>query len=329
MLRWISKSGTFIQFTIFTVILVILWIPAFVNPLPPVQTPSDGPLYSLFISWLKPYALFTILVTLTLVVIQAFIAFYIFQANGFFKRNNFLPAIIILLAYSWNGNFQTLHAVLPAGLFILIALDSIMGIYGKHASYKQVFVTAFSVGIAALFYIPLVYMLVMIWFTLITFRVSTWREYVISIIGYLIPFVYYISWMFWDDTVRQGLQQLADSVYNFILPARISVINTIWLSVSAFIMIVCMIAVLNAMGDKLISLRRRSWVLFNYSITAMGAILLAGWPILSANYLFVFPLAFFITGSFSLIKRPFWFEILVLAYLLLFIAMRGYIAIYY
>lgn len=329
MLRWISKSGTFIQFTIFTVILVMIWIPAFVNPLPPVQTPSDGPLYTLLVNnWLHQFTILTVAIALLLVVSQALILFYVYQANGFFGRSNFLPAIIILLAYSWNSNFQTLHAVLPAGIFIIIALHSIMVMYGRQAAFHQVFIAAFSIGIASLFYIPLAYLLLMIWFTLITYRISTWREYAVSIIGYILPFIYYISWLFWDNNLQQGLQHLSGSLVNLILPPRVSMINTIWLSVSAFILAITMIAVLNLMNDKLISLRRRSWVLFNFSFTAVIAILLAGWPILSANYLFVIPLSFFLTGSVSLLKRPFWFEMFALAYFLLFVSMRIYLVIY-
>jgi len=327
MLRWISKSGTFIQFAIFSVILIIFWIPAIVHPLLPVTTPADGPLYTLLVKYLYPYPALTVVVALILVIIQSLILFYVYQANGFFGRSNFLPAIIILLAYSWNGNYQTLHAILPAAIFIIIALNALMGMYGQQAAYHKVFTAAFSLGIASLFYIPLTYLLLLIWFTLITYRISSWREYAVSIIGYILPFVYYISWLFWSDSLQQGLIQLSGSLFNLVLPARLSLINTIWLSVSAFIAIVTMIAVLRTMGDKLISLRRRSWVLFNFSFTAIILVLLAGWPILSANYLFVIPMSFFITGSVTIIKRSFWFEMLALAYCLLFISMRVYLLI--
>jgi len=327
MLRWVSKSGTFIQFTIYTVILALMWIPAFINPVPPVLSPSDGPLYILIANGLQQSTYLSVALALMLIILQSFILFYVYQANGFFKRSNFLPAIIILLAYSWNSNFQTMHAVLPAALFLILALNSIMGMYGKPASYQHMFVTSFSIGIASLFYIPLAYLLIMIWFILITYRISSWREYAVSIIGYILPFIYYFSWLFWNDDLQKGLEHLAGSLVNLILPPRISTIDTIWLSVSAFLMVVTMIAVLNIMNDKLISLRRRSWVLFNFSITVLIAILLAGWPILSANYLFAIPLSFFVTGSLTMIKRPFWFEMLVLACLLLLVVMRVYLVV--
>jgi hypothetical protein len=327
MLRWISKSGTILQFTIFAVFMAVLWIPAFVHPVPAVQATTDGPLYSMVISWLQPFPLMTVALALILVVLQAVILFYVYQANGFFGRSNFLPAIIILLAFSWNVNYQTMHAILPAGVFIILALSSMMVMYGRQAAYHQVFTASFSIGIAALFYIPLAYLLLLIWFTLITYRVSTWREYAISIIGFILPFIYYLSWLFFNDSVETGLKQLYSILFNLIRPERISLINTIWLSASAFILLVSMFAVLNIMSDKLISLRRRAWVLFNFSFTSVIALLLVGWPILGANYIFVIPLSFFLTGSFSLVKRPFWFEILAVGYFLLLVGIRIYLVI--
>ncbi len=327
MLKWISKSGTIFQFTTFVVLLIITWFSAFMNPLPLVQTPADGPFYSLLVSWLMPYPLLSVSIALLLIVIQAFTLFYVFQSNGFFKRGNFLPAIIILLSYSWNGNYQTLHAILPAGILIIISLTSLMRMYGRTTAYHQLFTASFSIGIAALFYTPLAYLMIMVWLTLITYRISAWREYAVSVVGFILPVIYYLSWLFWFDKLPEGLNLLSHSLFNFELAPRLSPVNTIWLSVSAFIMLVTMIAVLNAMNDKLISLRRRSWVLMNFSVTVLILILLTGWPFLSANYLFIFPLSFFITGSLTFIKRKFWFEMLTLSYLILFVVIRVYVAI--
>ena len=324
MLKWVSKSGTVIQFAIFTVILIVTWIPSIMNPLFPVQTPADGPLYTYIVNWLLPYSTLTVSVALMLVVIKALIVFYVFQSNGFFKRSNFLPAIVILLTYSWNSNYQTMHAILPAGILIIIALNAIMGMYGRPAAYHQVFTAAFSIGIASLFYIPLAYLMLMIWLTLITYRISSWREYAVSIVGFILPLIYYVSWLFWNDNLPSGLHQLSDNLFNLILPPRLSVVNMIWLWVSGFVLVVAMMAVLNIMNDKLISLRRRSWVLFNFSLTVVILMIFSGWPMLSANYLFVIPISFFITGSLTLIKRRFWFEVLALSYFILFIAMRVY-----
>lgn len=327
MLRWVYKSGTLLQFTMYAVFMAFLWIPAFTNPVTPICNLTDGPLYTLFLSWLQPSTLLPAATGLFLIVLQSVIMFYIYQSNGFFGRSNFLPAIIILLAYSWDPNYLTMHAMLPAGIFCIIALNSILSMYGKQDAYHQVFTAGLSIGIASLFYVPLAFLLLLIWFTFITYRISSWREYAISVISFGLPFLYYLCWLFWNDNLDGGFNQFYNSLFNLILPPRIPLIPTIWLSSSALIIIVGMIAVLNSINDKVISIRRRVWVMFNFSFTALIAILLAGWPILSANYIFVIPMSFYLTGSLVLKKRTLWFEILALAYFLLLIALRIYNAL--
>ena len=327
MLRWVYKSGTLLQFMMYAVFMALLWIPAFVNPVPPVRTLTDGPLYTLLISWLQPFSLLPVATGLFLIVLQSVVLFYIYQSNGFFGRSNFLPAIIILLAYSWDPNYLTMHAMLPAGIFCIIALNSILSMYGQQDAYHQLFTAGFSIGIASLFYVPLAFLLFLIWFTLITYRISSWREYVISVISFSLPFLYYISWLFWNDNLTGGFDQFFNSLVNLIAPPRIPFVPTIWLSFSAFMILVGMMAVLNSINDKVISIRRRVWVMFNFSFTALIGILLAGWPILSANYIFVIPMSFYLTGSLVLKKRTFWFEILAIVYFLMFVALRIYDAL--
>lgn len=327
MLRWISKSGTLIQFAIFAGLALWLWVPAFMNPVNPVYTTDDGPLFALLYSWIQQLPLLTVGLVLILIVLQSVLLFYTFQANGFFGRANFIPAIIVLLAFSWNRNFQTMHALVPASVCVIIAINSILGMYGKQNAYHQVFTASFSVSIAALFYLPLVYLLLLLWLSLVSYRISSWREYVITLIGFVLPWIYYAVALFWNDNLLTGLKQISDSLFNLVLPPNLSTVNVVWLLVSVFVLVVTMIAVLNAVTDKLISLRRRAWVMFALCVSSLIVVLLSGWPVLSANYLFVIPLSFFITGSISMIKRPFFFEMLALAYFLLFIGMRFYVGI--
>ncbi len=327
MLRWVTKSGTFAQLTIFIVFLVIFWIPYFVHPNHLIATAADGPLFTMLAGWLINLPVLSIGVALFLIVIQALLLTFVFQAYGFFNRKNFMPALIILMAYSWNGTQQALHALLPAGIFIIVALNSILSMYGEQAAYRKVFTASFSIGIASLFYFPLIYLMPFIWFSFVTYRVSTWREYIISIIGVALPYIYYFSWLFWNDNFDAGVISLSDALFKWVLPERLSLVNTVWLSFSTFMLVVAMVAVLNLMSDKLISLRRRAWVLFNYSFSSLLVLIMAGWPIMHSNYLFVFPLAFFLAGSLSLLKRTFWIELLTVLYFTLFVVMRLYMLI--
>lgn len=324
MLKWISKSGIFIQAIVYSAIVALLWIPAFANPVTVSISTVDGPVFSAFAGLLMPFPGISVSLALALVVLQSILVFFVFQINGFFGRQNFLPAIILVIAYSWNDGYQTLHALLPANLFMLFALYSIMKMYGRQAAFHQVFSASFSIGIASLFYAPMVYMLLLVWISFLTYRVSTWREYAVSIIGFALPFVYFLSWLFWEDRLLQGCKQFVETL--FVLPhfSNLPVIQSVWFSLSGIFLMVAMLAVLNMMGDKLISLRRRAWVLFNFGFCGLIAVMMGGCQIVPANYIFVIPLSFFITGSLSLLKRPLWAELMAISAILLLIFIRVY-----
>ncbi len=327
MIKWFIKSGMFMQVTIFIVIAIALWMPAFVHPLAPVRSATDGPIYSYIAGWMYYFPIQGVALALILVIAQAIIMFSICQSNGFFGRSNFLPAIIILIAYSWNSSYLTLHAVLFSGVLLMIGTQAILMVFGHHGPYKQVFTVAFSFAVAALFFIPLVYFILFIWFAFIAYRISTWREYSISILAFLAPFVYYASWLFWFDEFAKGMTEFLKPLFRLALPTHISVSQIIWLAATAFVFMILMTMVLNVMNDKTINLRRRAWVFFNFGFIAFIAVILSGFPILQANYLFAIPAAFFFTGSLTFFKRTFWIETILITLFALFISLRLYEAI--
>ena len=323
MIRWIVKSGLFFQFVLYILFIVALWIPVFIHPVSVICSPEDGPIYTFLVSFFDSSPEFSTGVAFGLIILQTFLIFLITHSNGFFGRRNFLPAIIALLVYSWNPDFQALHAMLPAGFFLLLAIQSLLVAYGKHEMHKEVFNASFFISVASLFYLPSAFLLVFLWFVLITYRVSGWREYLISFVGFGIPFVYYFSGLYWNDNLEWGLQLLIKSFFNFTVVKSFTNLQMAWLIASVLILLLGIFAVLNVMKDKVISLRRRSWALFDLVIAASIAVCLTGFNFMGSNYLFALPMSFFITGSIFLPKRPFWSETLTLAYFLFFVVIRA------
>lgn len=327
MIKWYTKSGTVLQFTIYLVMMALLWLQAFVHPVPVITTQSDGPLYSWLIKLVEGSEMAPVTLALLLVFLQSFSLFYVFQSNGFFGRSNFLPALIAMLAFSWNPDFLTLHPVLLSGLFLIITLNALLTMYGKQASYHQVFTASFALAIASLFWFPIIYLLPAIWFALFAYRISAWREYVIVLIGFVLPYIYFFSWMYWEDSLWIGLARFNSILFILEIAPRFAFVPMLWLSFSAFLLIIAVITVLNALNDKLISLRRKAWVFFILAIVPVFVFLFTGWPYLSGNYLFIISLSFFLTACISFVKRSFWFELILLISLLAYGVMRFYMAL--
>ncbi len=317
MLRRISKLGFLIQFVLFLALAFILWLPTFVHPVVPMHIASEGPLYNLLTIWLIKMPFLSVCLAFALVLSLSFFLYIIGSVNDLVARENFLPAIFLLFLLSWNERLLVLHPLLPAGLLILLSIQTIMGMYGQQEPYRQAFTASASIGMASLFYLPAAYLILMLWFSFITYRIGSWREWIISLIGFLLPFVYLLSWLFWNDNFRIGVLSIITSINNpGIGMYNLKPIEISWLLASALVLIITLTSVLNVIQDKLISLRRKSFIMINFSIACVFMVLLSGSPVFYSHQLFFLPLAFFMAASLSLIKKRLFLEI----FLLLFIA---------
>jgi hypothetical protein len=94
-----------------------------------------------------------------------------------------------------------LHPILFSNLFLLFALSKMMNSYRKDIAFSQVFDAGLLISIATLFYFPCIVFFPMIGVALIIFRPFLWREWVISFIGVLVPYIFVITYYFWKGTL--------------------------------------------------------------------------------------------------------------------------------
>jgi hypothetical protein len=257
-------------------------------------------------------------------LIIAVFANLLLQSQGLTGRRNYLPALVVLTTLSWNPEYQTLHSSLLACVAFLFSLFLVLEAYGHHNPFRQIFSAGFAIGMAGLFYLPAFYLIIAVWLSMITYRLSGWREYLISLIGFMLPGMYYVVYLFLTDAFPSEILKYSNHLFILQGVPGYPLMQTIWYYASATILIFTMIKILNLMRDKLINLRRKSWVIFNFTIAIIILTIFSGWPIVSVHYLFVIPFAFYISGSLWFTKKDFWTDLIILSYFLLFIGMRIY-----
>jgi hypothetical protein len=323
MLRRISKMSFTVQFMLFLALAALLWIPAFMNPGATIQVGSDGPLYGMVLYWLSGNPVLSVSVAFILVIFSSIFLYFIASSNDLLPRENFLPAILTLIFLSWNPTLQVFHPLLPAMLAVLIAVNMLMKMYGQQEPYRHVFTASMSVAVAALFYVPAMYLLLMIFFSFITHRINTWREWVIALIGLSLPVIYLLSWLYWDDQLHTGIAKILASVENpGIGLVRLSSLEIAWMSISVLILLIALLAVLNVIQDKLISTRRKSFIMNNLTIAAFFMVILTGSPDFYNQQLLLLPLAFFFPAALFLIKKNVFYDLLFTLFLLFLTGIR-------
>jgi hypothetical protein len=326
MLRRISKLTFFLQFLLFIGITALFWIPVFMNPRAPLHLSAEGPLYTVIADLFSLHLYLSESLTLIFVIGLSLILYFIGSVNDILPRENFLSSILFVFLFSWNTEVLRMNPLLPAGLLVIISIYTLMRMYGQSEPYRQVFTASACVGLASLFYLPSMYFLIMIWISLVTYRVGSWREWIIALIGFIIPFIYLLSWYFWKDNFSNGTHRIIASVNDpGIVINGIRSFEAVWMILSAFLLIITLIIVVNLSQDKLISMRRKTFIMVNFVLAYGIMMLMSGSPILIVIQLLYIPLAFFMASSLSLMKKGIILDYIILAYLIFLGCIRLFI----
>jgi hypothetical protein len=136
--------------------------------------------------------------------------------------------------------------------------------------------------------------------------------------------VYYLSWLFLTDRLESGIELFIKEIITFPNFESLPILMTTWFAYHGFFLVLITFSLLDIIADKLISLRRRAWVIFDLTFVTLLAMLLTGFNLNEQNYLFVIPFSFFLTGSLLMQRRPLLTEILCILSVLLLVVLRVY-----
>ncbi len=156
---------------------------------------SEMPLYQLFL---------TLIHTPTLLYFSAFFLFLLQMVYLLILSNNFkyyeYNFFFHLLLFSIIANFyQGLHHFLPiywANLFFMMGMYRIFRSTVSDYPLHDFFEASFFISIASLFYFNMIFYLVLVWIGLLIIRPLVWREWLISIIGALLPYLFVSTYYF-------------------------------------------------------------------------------------------------------------------------------------
>jgi hypothetical protein len=194
------KSNNATAFFALPLVALAIWVFAFFIPHElPVR--HSMPLYELLVRPIASIHWLTTLIALFIIIIEGFLLNYIINENEALTKKTNLPALFYIVFSSNNSSMLELHPLLLANLFLLFALSKILNSYRKDIAFSQVFDAGLLISIASLFYFPCVVFFPMIGVALLIFRPFLWREWIISFIGVLVPYIFVVAYYFWNGTL--------------------------------------------------------------------------------------------------------------------------------
>lgn len=178
------------------------------HPRAPLDNNANGYLYDVLTGFLDRIfhgnaAGFTALAVL-LLFIQALLLNRIVNDYRVLPRSSFLPAMVYLLFTSFFRDWNYFSSAVVANTLLLGVLANLLALYSKNSARGTVFNTGLLIGIAALFYVPAVFFLVLLWATLLINRPFNPAEWIIAVTGMLCPYYFLGTWLFLEG----GLSRL-------------------------------------------------------------------------------------------------------------------------
>jgi hypothetical protein len=157
------------------------------------------PLFETISGVLNHYFVISAFIGVLISILSAFLLNYIINQHNLLPKKTYLPALFYLVYTSFCGELLRVHPASMANLLIIAACHELFDTYRKDSALSEVFNAGMLIGLASLLYLPSLLLLFFIWAALLLFRPFIWQEYLLSVLGLLLPWVYFLVYFFWNN----------------------------------------------------------------------------------------------------------------------------------
>jgi len=143
------------------ILLLVFWFGSFFQILPNNIEPTYA--YSAIYQEFQVLPLLNRVLGFLTAVILVFVISRIFNANDFYSKENAIPSLmLIIMIGAWNG-FHFFSPIYFSLILLLMAVSRILKIYHQKSVIRELFDASFLIGLAALFYYPIILFGLSIW----------------------------------------------------------------------------------------------------------------------------------------------------------------------
>ncbi len=273
------------------------------------------PLYNFFESIIPINSIVSIFVGFVFVLFQAFLLIQFNKKYILINYRTYLPAFFYILISSSFIPLQRFNPVLIGTIFIFLSLNYIFSIYRVEYALNKLYLAGFFISIASLFWIPFAVFFIVIWISLSVLRPFIGREWIVSILGFLTPYLFVFVFYF----VAFDLSEMALLVENikagFSFVKEFSNIHLAYYLFYGFLFFIIVnasyVLVVNFQKKKI---RTRKYFVINLWVFVFCLVLFFFFKNVSFEiiYLISIPVSFLLTNYFYTIKKSWYLNSLLI-----------------
>jgi len=245
-----------------------------------------------------------------LIIFEAFLLSNLFSKHQLTHSNSFLSGFIFVLFLSRTPSHLGFHPALFALLLSLFSLKTIFENYKAIRSYNLLLTSSLMLSLASLFIPAVILLFPALWMSLLLFQSFSWRSIPISIIGFLIPYLFIASLYFWMDQSLLFIDHINGLIVNLLnIPQLPSTYEFFELFTSGILLLLATSFIIPRIGSKTISIRKKT----SFMVWCIGLIIIVSFistDTLSREIVFI-PFAALLGFYFSSAKRQFWPDLFI------------------
>jgi hypothetical protein len=306
LLRIFKGTGPGVIFVII-IILITLWISAILNQrLHPrfIYETDPMPLYGLIKLMIHNNHNLGVVLSFLMVSLMAFLMVNFNTTVFFINVRTFLPALFYVMLGGFFPDQQLLNPVIPASIFLMIAIIRIMDGYHNTGTAYNYFDAGILISTGSLFYANLIWFGLLLIIGIALLRTGNLKEIAISIIGLLTPYaitfgIYYVI----GKDVRTLMKLVVTNLFTRSIYYHFQKVTILALIFCTVLILVSLVHLINHMSAKKIKSRKTFslmiWV-FLISIIVYLALPSASIEIV---WLTSIPVSYFLTHYFVFVKK--------------------------
>jgi len=300
-----------------------LWAKTFLNVIPMSAPVPSSPLYHILFKYLNDFSVICAFITIGLLILEALLINSVLSENDLIPRNSYIAAFVFVIVSGFFKDIILFHPVLIANLFIIVAIMLFLRLYEEHDAYSMVFNIGTLISIASMFYYPSAIFILLIWIGFIIYRLFSWREWFISILGFGFPYIFLASYYFWSDCLPAKIHEYEHSLhfirFNNFTPTVYAYIVLAVLGVMLILSVFKLLAIINEKGIKI--RKFLSFMIWCMIISFISLNISAGYGVLGFVMMLA-PASILFTLYLNHMKKPFWTEFMIMVLALLLISGR-------
>lgn len=311
MLLKILKSNRAVNFFLFPFLGILFWLKSLISPRAYTfyNGETDNILYKPIHNLTSEIPILQIIIPLFLIIGMALIMLQINNRYNIIRIRTMLPAPLFILIVSGFSDLHTMHPVYFAAFFVLLAIYRLFSAFDEVKTYSPAFDSGFFLGVAALFYFNafILFPAFLIGLGILS-REPRWREFFVSTVGFILPFVFAFSYVFVLGKFPEFLITLEMNILTPVAYLKSNLPVLVYLGFLFVSILLGSLKIVQQYDAKKVSTRKYFIVLFLMFLFMLFSFILVPATSIEIFVIAAIPVTFLLTNFFVFLKSRFWGE---------------------